>query len=600
MSVISHDTLPMAVADMTFLVNKLGEECAPLQFVRELTRNGIDGILQTGSANKGEIVWDVDWNYFDLSSGVYKLCCIDTGVGMTGPEMIKYINQLSSSIHQQSSTGNFGVGAKISAAPRNPEGLVYMSWKHGKGHMVHLWLDPIDKVFGLKRWPQNNGEFWCQVSDDLKPAQIDQHGTVVVLLGKSDEDNTMVPPNGTPMKSRWVLRYLNTRFFRFPTDVGVSAREGWEHPRANSKHNFLRKVEGQEAWLNKSGEASGVVELTTAKAHWWILKKTVDDDSGHNAGGGHMAALFQDELYEMAASRQGIARLQAFGVIFGTNRVVIYLEPNCSADLPVTANTARTHLLMNGESLDWAGWAAEFRAKMPDQIATLQDEIGAQASNQNNKQAIMERLKQIKDLLRFSRFRPTKDGAAQVDPDLSAPSGDVSKDGSSGTGKGDAGHKGGKSGDIYALFAEAGSLKADPVDVLTDPKVDWVEADKGTRIPPDMDDRAAKFILQQNTLLINGDFRVFTDMVDRWKQAYGHVPGAQSTIESVVREWFEQQLVETVLSAQGLRRTGKWSMDELEKLWSEEALTAAVLPRWHIDQSIKRALGQKLGSLKAA
>jgi hypothetical protein len=35
-------------------------------------------------------------------------------------------------------------------------------------------------------------------------------------------------------------------------------------------------------------------------------------------------------------------------------------------------------------------------------------------------------------------------------------------------------------------------------------------------------------------------------------------------------------------------------------LWSEEALTAAVLPRWHIDQSIKRQLGHRLGSLKAA
>jgi len=40
--------------------------------------------------------------------------------------------------------------------------------------------------------------------------------------------------------------------------------------------------------------------------------------------------------------------------------------------------------------------------------------------------------------------------------------------------------------------------------------------------------------------------------------------------------------------------------EELSSLWSEEALTAVVLPRWHIDQSIKRSLGQKLGSLKAA
>jgi hypothetical protein len=55
------------------------------------------------------------------------------------------------------------------------------------------------------------------------------------------------------------------------------------------------------------------------------------------------------------------------------------------------------------------------------------------------------------------------------------------------------------------------------------------------------------------------------------------------------------------MSAMALRRTSAgWSIQELEKLWSEEALTAAVLPRWHIDVQIKRSLGLKLGSLKAA
>jgi hypothetical protein len=100
--------------------------------------------------------------------------------------------------------------------------------------------------------------------------------------------------------------------------------------------------------------------------------------------------------------------------------------------------------------------------------------------------------------------------------------------------------------------------------------------------------------------MINADFRVFTDMVERWLHAYSHVPGAKIAVKEVVHEWFEQQLIETVMSAQALKSTGKWSLQELERLWDEEALTAAVLPRWHIDQSIKRNLGHRLGSLKAA
>jgi hypothetical protein len=597
----THDTLPMQVANMTFLVNKLGEDCAPLQYVRELTQNGLEAIAQLGRGSN-QIIWDVDWTSYDLLDGVYKLSCIDTGAGMTGEDMVTHINKLSSSIREQSATGNFGVGAKISAAPRNPHGLVYMSWKNGVGHMIHLWYDPEEKVYGLKRWPKNNGEFWTVVSDDLKPKEIEDHGTVVVLLGKSDEDNTMEPPTGTPMRSRWILRYLNTRYFRFPEGVVVKAREGWELPRADSRHNFLRVVEGQGAWLDKNCESSGEVKLAGAKAHWWIIKSEIDKDSGHVAPGGHIAALYQNELYELQVGRAGIAKLQAFGAIFGADRVVIYVEPDTNHQ-PVVANTARTQLLIEGEPLDWAGWAAGFREQMPEDLTRLQEEIGAQAGEKDHKKAILERLKQIKDLLRFSRFRPAKDGTVAIDPESSIQGGEPLVRGGRGEGTRDTrepGKKGGRAGDLYALFAESGALNYEPVESFGEPETRWVSIEDGTRIPPDLDDRAAKFLLQQNMLLINADFRAFTDMVDRWALAYANVPGARATVKEVVHEWFEQTLIETVMSAQALKRTGTWSLQELSQLWTEDALTAAVLPRWHIDQSIKRNLGHRLGSLKAA
>lgn len=590
------DTLPMTVANMTFLVNRLGDDCAPLQYIRELTQNAIDGIRL--SREPGEIVWDVSWAHHDLDP-VFKLSCIDTGIGMTGEEMVRYINELSSSIHQQSSTGNFGVGAKIAAAPRNPAGLVYLSWKEGIGYMIHLWFDPDAGVYGLKRWPKNNGEFWAHVSDDLKPKSIKQHGTMVVLLGKSDDDNTMEPPSGTPMRSRWILRYLNTRYFTFPEGVTVRTREGWELPRSNTKHNFLRAVTGQKKWLDESSDSRGLVELEGAIARWWILKGDIDKDSGHNAGGGHVAALFQSELYELHIGPAGIAKLQGFGAIFGADRVVIYVEPTNTATSPVTANTARTQLLIAGEPINWAGWAAQFREKMPDELVTLQEEIGSRSGEKDHKKAILERLRQIRDLLRFSRFRPTRDGAASIDSEAGL-GGASSSQGGTREGVREPGPKGGRAGDIYALFAEAGTSKGEAVDALAEPTTKWISADEGTRLVGDLEDRAARFLLGQNTLLINADFRVFTDMVDRWSGNYKQLPGATLAVKEVVHEWFEQQLIETVLSAQALRNTGKWSIQELEKLWSEEALTASVLPRWHIDQSVKRVLGQRLGSLRQA
>ncbi len=590
----SRDILPMTVANMTFLVNRLGDDCSPLQFIRELTQNSIDSV----ASSQGTITWDVDWALFDLT-GFRKLACIDTGAGMSGPHMVKFINELSSSIHQQSASGNFGVGAKIAAAPRNHCGMVYKSWKGGVGHMIHLWFDPVRNVYGLKRWANNDGEFWTPIVDALRPNEIGQHGTMVTLLGNSDDEDTFEPPSGTPSKSRWVLRYLNTRYFRYPAGVTVKAREGWELPRGN-RHNFLRVVEGQGQWLAKSSQSSGVVGLSSCRAHWWILRESADRDSGHFAPGGHVAALYQDELYELSTGRAGIARLQGFGIIFGTDRVVIYVEPVSKTGKSVTSNTARTHLLHGGEPLDWAGWAAEFRALIPEALQVLQEEISAKGSEKDHRKSILDRLKQIQHLLRFSRYQPSLAGMETVDPSEPAPGGMGAQQDRPTVGRPSAGKVGGRAGELYAMFAIKGPLEAKAIDTFTEPKTKWVSTVDQTRSPDDMEDRAAKFIREQNLLMINADFRVFTEMVSRWQAAYGETAGSKALVKDVVHEWFEQQLIEAVMSAQALKSAGGWSTMEMERLYDESALTAVVLPRWHIDQTIKRTLGARLGSLKVA
>lgn len=69
-------------------------------------------------------------------------------------------------------------------------------------------------------------------------------------------------------------------------------------------------------------------------------------------------------------------------------------------------------------------------------------------------------------------------------------------------------------------------------------------------------------------------------------------------VTEVAQEWFEQSLVEAVLSSNALRDAQHWSIDDVRQLLSEEGLTAVVLPRWHIEQSIKRALGSTFGALR--
>src|SRR5690606_29595144 len=110
---------------------------------------------------------------------------------------------------------------------------------------------------------------------------------------------------------------------------------------------------------------SGTVGLSNATVRWWILKERDSiDDSGNNVSGGHVGALYNDELYEMAIGRPGVARLQSFGVIFGYNRVVLYVEPIQTPNGDLTANTSRTHLLIDGHPLPWSEWAIEFRENL--------------------------------------------------------------------------------------------------------------------------------------------------------------------------------------------------------------------------------------------
>jgi hypothetical protein len=127
------------------------------------------------------------------------------------------------------------------------------------------------------------------------------------------------------------------------------------------------------------------------------------------------------------------------------------------------------------------------------------------------------------------------------------------------------------------------------------PEVTWVSVRDHTRAPGDLEDQAARYHAERHELAINADFRVFADMASRWEQRYQGVAGARGAIEALVREWFEQTLVEVVLSARSSGHSPHWDSSELADLLCPAALTAAVLPRQLVDAQIHKRLAQKLG-----
>jgi hypothetical protein len=591
-------TLEMSVDNITFMLERLGRDCDDLQFMRELTQNSIE-------AGATQIVWDIDWDIWELRDrSVYKLCCIDNGQGMTGDEMRLYINHLSSSKHEQSIEGNFGVGAKVAAATRNPEGLIYQSWKDGKGAMVQLWRDPVTNKYGMRRFQLQDGSwgYWVPLGDQAKPPEIDQHGTKVILLGKEENDSTAEPPIPVPTPSRWIARYLNARYFQFPEGLEVKAREGWTADPGAEKRNLRRTVRGQGQFLNtfSTVDQRGVVQLTDARVHWWILD---DSEKRRNASDlvntGHFATLFQNELYEMRNGRAGVSRLQQFGVIFGYDRVVLYVEP-MNGSHNITANTARTQLLRDSQPLPYADWAVEFRADMPQAIRDHIDSVIAGASGTDHHDAIAERLRSYQRLFKLSRYRLRPDGARHVqDPVIPRPKpGRRSRGEELIESEPSSRRKQDTTGRLLAaMLADPGQPADEVVPPEQDlPRVTWVSLTDNTRAPGTLDDRAAKYISEDNLIQANGDFRVFNDMADYWCDQYKLDRGSKLVTE-VVREWFEQALVETVIGCQALQGEKEWSPAEIETALSEEALTASVMQRYHVANSIKRSLGSKMGSL---
>ncbi len=70
------------------------------------------------------------------------------------------------------------------------------------------------------------------------------------------------------------------------------------------------------------------------------------------------------------------------------------------------------------------------------------------------------------------------------------------------------------------------------------------------------------------------------------------------TVSEVVREWCEQTLVEVVVGVNQLAGRPGWDEARVRAALSPEALSGAALAIHHVQQSIKRSLGQRLGSLK--
>ena len=265
--------------------------------------------------------------------------------------------------------------------------------------------------------------------------------------------------------------------------------------------------------------------------------------------------------------------------------------------------------MLNGEKLPWDDWAYEFREKMPKQVAEFVNAKAAASTAKDHISNIKDRLKNVMDLYKVSRYRPAPTGVYLSDETSgvrigSSPLSASKAKGGGGVGVGHVvgatakGQRDGEVGNIYHLLEKKGGSPSDKISADPFPIVKWVSLENEGRTEDDgMEDKAANYIPNQNTLFVNADFRVFKDMTARLCKEKDVAFGVeiQSVVEEVVHQWFEQALVETVIGIQQLRGSKEWGPDDIERALSPEALTSSVMQRYHVYIACKRELGAKLG-----
>lgn len=394
--------MPMRTSGTQHLIERVYREGGRYQWCREVLINALEAGAKT-------IRFGIDWKTVEKHD-IYRRYVADDGAGMSGEDLEKFFSTFGAGgksiggVHE-----NFGVGSKTSLLPWNPFGVVVVSWVGGKGAMIWIQRDPETGEYGLRLFDardEDTGEpaietvvepfgEWTQ-----KPDFLQDHGTVIHLLGKGPRQNTVLGDISREEGDlKGIAAYLNRRVWQVPEDVEViveelrsTDRKAWPRSAAEAygpepqgkeqdRRVNRRTILGAKHYVEAPGRKgqlahSGTVTLKDeTKIHWYLWEGERPGVQSYAAFLGYVAALYRNELYDTTSH---LSVYRSFGVTAAEVRAKLWLvvEPKeMRDDQPggVYPRTDRNALLIHGagnagEALPTHAWAAEFSDMMPEPI----------------------------------------------------------------------------------------------------------------------------------------------------------------------------------------------------------------------------------------
>jgi hypothetical protein len=325
--------------DQAFAIHHLISDCPPGTVIRELAKNAEENAVLMEPP--GRIEW-----FTEMVEGVPKLGLFNEGPGMDGEELSRLMD-LASTGKRLGIDENYGQGGKISALKVSPHGVVYRSCKAGRVSQIILVAEHrpgADFPVYVKKRPT--------VPTGKCSRPLDRDWTEVVLLGRNALHDTVAELLPETRVKNWLMRHLNTRFYRFPAGIVIRAA----NLSTGSEDN--RTARGLEMLTTDCSEKSEDVaaehpRLGMLRLRYCKLKGQYgENDAGHSRAktmdayglgtrGDHICLVWKNECYDVHV---GWARISgAFGVTFGSSNIAIHIQ--LSDDAPVKNNTYRDAIL---------------------------------------------------------------------------------------------------------------------------------------------------------------------------------------------------------------------------------------------------------------
>ena len=565
--------------DQAFAIHHLITDCPPGTVIRELAKNAEENAVQLEP--RGRIEW-----FTQMVEGVPKLGLYNEGPGMDGEELSRLMD-LASTGKRLGVDNNYGQGGKISALKVSPHGVVYRSCKGGQVSQI---------ILAAEQRPGADFPLYVKKRQTVPCGRShrppDRDWTEVVLLGRNALHDTVAELLPETRVKNWLMRHLNTRFYRFPAGIIIRAANLTTGSEENRTAKGLEQLTTD--YSEKSEEVAtehsrfGMVRLRYCKLKGQYGENDVGysraktmDAYGLGTRGDHICLVWKDECYDMHIAWARISG--AFGVTFGSSNIAIHILLPDNA--PVKNNTYRDAILdRRGEHqpVRVEDFAELVRCNRPNWLIRY---IEREARKNANQAGVMKRLKAYLDQLKANGQHRS----------LVEPGGDDEGEAPQRRRRG-----AGSSEDTPEVLDQVPRSTRPAKGLRTPsalPGIPQVSFAEDPAILEELSGRAALYRHEDNTVLLNPRHSKYLEDLEKICADVG--PGADR--RSLARRFFDEEYSfnagKFVIQAWLFKGQPYWEDRDWHEGLSPSALTVHLASTVSLDES-RRRLRQKLNSRK--